>query len=186
MTSQFNPHPQFDPSMARTPRKPWLDDERSEDDFPELDDRFELLSAYLDGEATVEERQQVEAWLATDAEARLIYERMSNLNDEFQSLPMPAPSTCAKAIAQGVFDRLDAQRQRRNVRWGGAVAAALIAVVSGMTLNNRFDRPQMAESPQQTENHRPQVALKNDARQASLSSSVAADPSLVSRALFVE
>jgi anti-sigma factor RsiW len=31
-----------------------------------LDERFELLSAYLDGEVTASERKQVEAWLATD------------------------------------------------------------------------------------------------------------------------
>uniref|UniRef100_A0ACD5GTL5 Anti-sigma factor family protein n=1 Tax=Desertifilum tharense IPPAS B-1220 TaxID=1781255 RepID=A0ACD5GTL5_9CYAN len=29
-------------------------------------DRFELLSAYLDGEVTASERQQVENWLDTD------------------------------------------------------------------------------------------------------------------------
>lgn len=184
MTSQFNPHPKFDPSMAR-PREPWLD-ELSEEDSSDLDARFELLSAYIDGEVTAAERQQVEAWLATDPEARQIYERMSCLSDRFQSLPIPAPAASARAIADGVFDRLDTQRQRRNVRWGGAVAAALIAVVSGMTLNSRVYTHQMAESPQGTHNPHSQATFKQDARQASLSSAVPSEPSIVSRALFVE
>lgn len=184
MTSQFNPHPKFNPSIARPTREPWHDDE-DEENLPGLDDRFELLSAYLDGEANAEERQQVEAWLATDTEAQKLYDRMSNLHRDFQALPMPTPTTSVRAIADGVFDRLDRQRQQRNLRWGGAIAAALIAVVSGTTLNTRSYSPQMAQSPQAMENE-PQVAFDRDARQASVSSHMSKDTSIVSRALFVE
>jgi len=34
-------------------------------------DRFELLSAYLDGEVTAAQRQQVEDWLGNDPEVQL-------------------------------------------------------------------------------------------------------------------
>lgn len=183
MTSQFDPHPKFNPSIARPTREPWHDDE-DEENLPWLDDRFELLSAYLDGEANAEERQQVEAWLATDTEAQKLYDRMSNLHRDFQALPIPTPTTSVQAIADGVFDRLDQQRQRRNLRWGGAIAAALIAVVSGTTLNTRSYTPQMAQSPQAVDNE-PQVAFDREAGHASVSSHVP-NTSIVSRALFVE
>jgi hypothetical protein len=40
-------------------------------------DRFELLSAYLDGEVTATERKQVEEWLANDASVQCLYARLS-------------------------------------------------------------------------------------------------------------
>jgi Putative zinc-finger len=39
-------------------------------------DRFELLSAYLDGEVTAPERRQVEAWLKSDPKMQALYARM--------------------------------------------------------------------------------------------------------------
>lgn len=45
-------------------------------------DTFERLSAYLDGEVTAAERQQVEAWLATDSEAQRLYQRLLNLRQQ--------------------------------------------------------------------------------------------------------
>ena len=36
-------------------------------------DRFELLSAYIDGEVTAAERGQIEQWLTTDPEVQCLY-----------------------------------------------------------------------------------------------------------------
>jgi hypothetical protein len=49
--------------------------------------REELLSAYLDDELSAEERARVEAWLAEDAEFQRLYEELSSLRTELQSLP---------------------------------------------------------------------------------------------------
>jgi anti-sigma factor RsiW len=38
-------------------------------------DRFELLSAYLDGELTATERRQIEDWLKTAPEVQRLYAR---------------------------------------------------------------------------------------------------------------
>lgn len=149
-------------------------------------DRFELLSAYLDGEVNTEECQQVEIWLATDAEAQTLYDRILNLHHSVQSIPVPAPAVSARSIADGVFDRLDRQRQQRNLRWGGAIAAAVVAVVSGITLTTRSYTHQIAQSPQQSNGVEPRLALDEEAKQAAVSSKVRSEPSLVSRALFVE
>lgn len=40
------------------------------------EERFELLSAYIDHEASDLERRTVEAWLAKDAKARKLYQRL--------------------------------------------------------------------------------------------------------------
>lgn len=47
----------------------------------------ELLSAYLDGEVTPQEREQVERWLAESPEARQTLEELRNLSAAVQSLP---------------------------------------------------------------------------------------------------
>jgi anti-sigma factor RsiW len=253
MTSQFNPHPKFNLSIARPTGEPRHDAE-GEENLPWLDDRFELLSAYLDGEVNDPERQQVEAWLATDTQFRQVYDRMSRLNQSISSIPVPAPAICAqslsdrifdvdrvellsayldgevndperqqveawlatdtqfrqvhdrmsrlnqsvqsipvpapalsaRSLADKVFDRLDRQRQQRNLRWGGAIAAAFIAVVSGITLATRAYTPQMAKSSQEGKGGEPKIAFERDAGRASVSSNVRSGTSIVSRALFVE
>ncbi|MEL6165322.1 MAG: zf-HC2 domain-containing protein, partial [Cyanobacteria bacterium J06628_3] len=42
-------------------------------------DRFELLSAYLDGEVTAAERRQVEEWLANDSSVQNLHKRLLSL-----------------------------------------------------------------------------------------------------------
>jgi anti-sigma factor RsiW len=253
MTSQFNPHPKFNLSIARPTGEPQHDAE-GEENLAELDDRFVLLSAYLDGEVSSQERQQVEVllatdpqfqqlhdrmsrlnqsmpsipvpaptlcaqslantaidrdrfvllssyldgevnsqerqqveiWLATDPETQTQYDRMLELHQSLQSIPVPAPALCAQSLADGVFDRLEHQRRRRNLRWGTAVAAAFVAVVSGVTLTSRSYTHQMAQSPQKSHSIEPKIALDQDAGKVSVSSNVRSEPSIVSRSLFVE
>jgi anti-sigma factor RsiW len=185
MTSKFNPHPKFNPSIAR-PSTETQHDTHCEEDLLWLDDRFELLSAYLDGEVNAEECQQVEAWLETDAAARKLYEQMSNLHQNILSIPVPAPVDSARSLADGVFARLDRQRHRRNWRWGGAIAAGFVAVVSGITLTTRSYSPQMAQFPHAIEDAQPPVALDRNAENVWRSPSTQPETSIVSRALFVE
>lgn len=148
-------------------------------------DRFELLSAYFDGEVDGAECQQVETWLATDAETRTLYDRISSLHRGIQSIPVPAAAS-AQQLADGVFSRIDRQRRYRNLRWGGAVAAAFVAVVSGMTLSSRSFSPQMAQSRQERDGTDPTIALNRDGAPAAISANAPSEPSIVSRALFVE
>lgn len=51
------------------------------------DDRHELISAYLDGEATPEERARVERLLAEDDKARRLHDELRALSATLQSLP---------------------------------------------------------------------------------------------------
>lgn len=125
----------------------------SPDSFSQLDalqrDRFELLSAYLDGEVTATERKQVEEWLATDASMQALHNRLMKLRQGFRSLPTPAPSQTVEQTVEQVFARVDRRPNLRLV-WGGsaAIAAMFVGAVTVLSLN-RTAPPQVAikESP---------------------------------------
>lgn len=96
-------------------------------------DRFELLSAYLDGEVSPDERRQVEAWLATDPSIQHLYARLLKIRQGMRTLPVPAPSQSPEVTAQRVMTRLE-RRPRKMATWGGvAIAAMFIGVISSLT-----------------------------------------------------
>jgi anti-sigma factor RsiW len=95
-------------------------------------DRFELLSAYLDGEVTATERKQVEEWLANDASVQCLYARLLKLRQGLRTLPVPASQQSPEVTVQQVLTRL---RRRSRLNWmagGAAVAACVIGAVSGL------------------------------------------------------
>ncbi len=109
-------------------------------------DRFELLSAYLDGEVTASERQQVEAWLTNDPTVQQLYARLLKLRQGLQSMPVPA-SAPAQDLADCVFARMEKRSHRKAITlWGGG-AAAVIAAVGGVFSGNGLFSPQIAQSP---------------------------------------
>ena len=110
-------------------------------------DRFELLSAYIDGEGTAAERKQVQELLATDSEMKRLYTRLMKLRQEIQLLPVPAPTATAQQTAKQVFLRIDRRRNRRTALWGGAAIAALfVSAVSGILPGSRSLVPQLAQN----------------------------------------
>ncbi len=96
-----------------------------------LDERFELLSAYLDGEVTASERQQVDAWLANDPAFQQQYRQMQQMHHAFPSIAIPS-SQSSTSLATDVFAKIDRRRQRKWA-WigGGAMAAMLTATLAG-------------------------------------------------------
>ncbi|MGQ9866481.1 MAG: anti-sigma factor family protein [Pseudanabaenaceae cyanobacterium] len=92
-----------------------------------LEERFGLLSLYLDGEATPAERSQVEAWIDTDREFAQLYRQQRRLQQRLVDMPVPATDTTA--LLQGLNARLD-QCDRR--RWGLPIAATL-TLLAGLT-----------------------------------------------------
>ncbi len=111
--------------------------DRSSDSLPvvELDamqrDRFELLSAYLDGEVTATERQQVENWLESDPEVQCLYKRLLKLRQGMQSLSLQpskqspySPEQPTEQSVKRILQHLN-RKPRRSLMYGGATAAAL-------------------------------------------------------------
>jgi anti-sigma factor RsiW len=96
-----------------------------------LDERFELLSAYLDGEVTASERRQVETLLATDREFQQQYRQMQHIHVALPQIKVPCCQS-VEALTAGVFGRID--RHNRKLSWigSGAIAATLIATITGL------------------------------------------------------
>ncbi len=118
-------------------------------------DRFELLSAYLDGEVTAVERKQVEEWLANDAAVQQLYARLLKLRQGLRTMPVPQAQQPIEETVQKVMARV---RRRTRLAWvcgGTALAATIIGAVSGLIPSGDFGTPQMAQNSieQQTQNH---------------------------------
>ncbi|MEG3906340.1 zf-HC2 domain-containing protein [Microcoleus sp. w1-18aA5] len=110
-------------------------------------DRFELLSAYLDGEVTATERRQVEEWLTNDPTTRRLYSRLLMMQQSFQAMPVPAAEQSAEELATKVLQRVERKPKQTWILGGGAIAALLVAVVSGIGGDRQLFAPQFARSP---------------------------------------
>ncbi|MBE9181376.1 zf-HC2 domain-containing protein [Oculatella sp. LEGE 06141] len=94
-------------------------------------DRFELLSAYLDGEITAAERRQVEDWLEHDPVVQRLYARLLKLRQGMRNLPVPCSEQPLEQTVERVISRIE-RRPKRLLAWGGvAVAAMLVSAVLG-------------------------------------------------------
>ena len=58
--------------------------------------RFELLSAYLDGEVSPAERQQVQQWLDTDPEIQQLYVKLLRLQQSVPRIPVPSSGSSSE------------------------------------------------------------------------------------------
>jgi anti-sigma factor RsiW len=116
--------------------------------IPLPSEKFELLSAYLDGEVSLDERKQVEAWLASDAQFQQTYQQMLSLQGSLRSMPAVKPSIQTEVLIGQVMQRLD--RKPKLWAWGGlgaAVATLFIGAMSGLFTGNQSGTLQMAQQP---------------------------------------
>ncbi len=111
-------------------------------------DRFELLSAYLDGEVTAAERKQVEDWLANDVAVQRLYSRLLKLRQGIRTMPIPTTQQSPEVTAGQVIAKVN---RRSRLRWvfGGAVAACVIGAVSSLLPTREAVTPQFAQKQQE-------------------------------------
>ncbi|MFW6264245.1 MAG: anti-sigma factor family protein [Cyanobacteriota bacterium] len=110
-------------------------------------DRFELLSAYLDGEVTASERKQVQHWLDNDPKTKQLYGRLLKLRHGIHYMPVPNQESPSQDLPEQVFRRINQRRRQKAALWGGgAIAALLVGAVSGILPVNRSFVPNMAQS----------------------------------------
>jgi hypothetical protein len=101
-------------------------------------DRFELLSAYLDGEVSPSDRRLVSGWLTDDPEAQCLYRRLLYLRQGLQSLCPPAASTQPpEVLTNRVYQRLNQGLQRTCMASFAAMVLAVVGVFSG-TISHRL------------------------------------------------
>jgi len=88
-------------------------------------ERFELLSAYVDGEVTAEERYQVQEWLDNDPKLKQTYLKLLRLQQVIPQIPTPSSSISTDQLSARVFQQI--KRENRMLRlwiWGGVVTAS--------------------------------------------------------------
>jgi anti-sigma factor RsiW len=125
---------------------------------------FELLSAYLDGEVTAEQRQEVQELLSNDPEIQCLYRRLLYLRQEINSLPIPKSEYSAQELSEAVFAKVDKQNKKCKIwLWGGsAIAAVLLTAVGSILNDNRTPLLQMAQENQPTSNNDSLVIALNE------------------------
>lgn len=108
-------------------------------------DRFELLSAYLDGEVTATESRQVEEWLKNDASVQCLYSRLLKLRRGLRDLPVPTSQDPPEVTTEQVLKRLRHRYRPMRVLGSTALAACVIGAVSGLVSGGEFHTPQLAQ-----------------------------------------
>lgn len=106
------------------------------------DDRFELLSAYVDDEVSIAERKLVESWIDTDPQIRHQYRALASLTRSFQALPTETSSVSVDDTLDAVLKRVEHRPQRLKLAGIGAALAALVGGIGALFVGNLS--PQMA------------------------------------------
>lgn len=118
-----------------------------EDEAAELPtDCFELLSAYIDGEATVSQRHQVQTLIDKDPQVKHLYTQLLTLQSQMQHSVAPPCEKSTVEITSEVFQSIDnsQRRQRGVILTGTAIAASAIAVITSMISGTAPLRMRMA------------------------------------------
>ena len=96
-------------------------------------DYFELLSAYVDGELSTSQKNQVQALIDRDPQIKQVYTQLLALQSQMQHSIAPPSEKSVDEITKGVFRLIEHRRsRRRKLVWGGGAIAALLAIISGM------------------------------------------------------
>ena len=93
-------------------------------------DRFELLSAYLDGEVTPEERRLVQTWLSNDPTAKCLYDRLMALRQGRREEVCPTPCDADVTLA-GVVQCLNRRFRMVTMAGTGVVVLGALNLLSG-------------------------------------------------------
>jgi anti-sigma factor RsiW len=110
-------------------------------------ERFELLSAYVDNEVTDAEKSQVEKWLKADLNYRTQYHQLLKVKRLLLDLPTPT-SIKTEQLVNRVITKIN-RRSQRKFAMGGAIAALVIGTFATVAHTNyRF---QVAEDPNREE-----------------------------------
>ncbi|MEL6937090.1 MAG: zf-HC2 domain-containing protein [Cyanobacteria bacterium J06607_17] len=107
------------------------------------EERFELLSAYLDDEVTAEERRQVAQWLMDDPHTLQMYRRLLMLRQAIRTAPIQAqPPLQVPTPPPQSWGPLSSSTMRRTV-----IFAVAIALLSGLSqLSTTSGRQQLQEA----------------------------------------
>jgi len=100
-------------------------------------DRFELLSAYLDGEVTPDERQMVLGWLRDDPDVRCLYNRLITLRQGLRD-DTQIDNCDVDVTLSGVFRSLNHRFQLISMASVGVVVIGALNLLSGSFSSSGF------------------------------------------------
>jgi hypothetical protein len=93
-------------------------------------DRFELLSAYLDGEVTPDERRMVLTWINNDPKTKCLYNRLVRLRQGFREANCSYDCDADAAVAQ-VFECLNYRMRMMGMAGLGVFVIGVLSLLSG-------------------------------------------------------
>ena len=99
-------------------------------------ERFELLSAYMDDEVSLEERKLVESWIDTDPGIQRQYRLLLSLGRSFQSLPLNTSSQSVEDTLDAVLKRVDRRPSLRKVAGVSAAIAGAAGALGALLLGD--------------------------------------------------
>jgi len=153
-------------------------------------DRFELLSAYLDGEVSPTERRLVSSWLTDDPDTQCLYRRLLCLRQGLSTLSQTPATESSEVLTRKVYQRLNQGVHRTCMASFAAVALAVFGVFSG-TISNRLwgdgmqqaenalmGESAMAELGKQGPEPSPAVTVPSEARMETIVKQFQSQPSL--------
>ena len=114
---------------------------------PREQERYQLLSAYLDGEVTVDERRQVQEWLDSDVTFQQQYMKFLHLKQAIPRIPIPQGEISPEEFSLRVFAKIDRQRIRRLVLCGGLVLTAVATSLFSSLFLGKNTTLQRAKAP---------------------------------------
>lgn len=118
--------------------------------------RFELLSAYLDRELTAENTEKVEEWLTRDQQAQETYKNLLRLRYHIQRVPVYSSHHSSETLAKKVVSKANNKTLKQILFLGGGTMVALfITMMSGTfswmnSSSTRLTRSDYSDLPSDT------------------------------------
>ncbi len=75
--------------------------------------RFELLSAYVDGEVTSQESKAIEYWLDTEPDFNKLYKTLLRIKRETCIISTPINIKSKSVLSQDIFNKIDCQQRKK-------------------------------------------------------------------------
>lgn len=109
--------------------------------------RMELLSAYIDGEVTLKEKQEVEEWLSWDPQAQKTYQSLQKLRFGLRDISPPTTTYETEALTDQVITQSHRKTLKQSLVWGGGAVVAIL-VTAGWAILPGSNSPvsRLAES----------------------------------------
>mgnify|MGYP000176079947 CR=1 len=109
--------------------------------------RFELLSAYLDRELSPEEMEKVERWLSEDPTAQQAYQNLLQLRYCLREAPIPYSGTAPDLLSQKVATQANRRGFRERLVWSGsALGALVIMIITSVWTTDESPLPALVQS----------------------------------------